>query len=119
MGELLQNAFPSRDNVVNLTVYHVDDSGVESALDMTLVTRVTVILYGALSGANVTLDSNAGVNISWDSSGNIVIPFNGQTIDDGQFNAAVVLYDPGHLNGQYIAHPDSNSRLYIRVTNDS
>lgn len=119
MGELLQNAFPDRDNVVDLQVYYVDDAGVESALDLTLVTRITVTLYSALSGANVTLDSDAGVSITWDSSGNIAIPFNGQTLDNGQFKAAVVLYDPGHLNGQYIAHPQSNSRLYIRVTNDS
>lgn len=119
MGDLLQNAFPDRDNVVSFTVYHVADDGTESALDLDPVTRVLITLYDALAGANVTLDSDIDTGISWDSNGLITIPFNGKAIDDGQFKASVVLYDAGHLNGQYIAHPDSETRLFIRVSNDS
>lgn len=117
MSDILQRVYPNSENVADLFFKHIEVDGSETVLDLSGVTRAIVTLVGASSGADFVLDSSSGDNIYWDSAGRLEIGFFNKTIDDGEFDTIITLYDIQHTNGQIVVHPQSESRVTCRVIN--
>ena len=119
--DTLKEIYPDRDNEVSFKVVSYDESGVKSNVDLSGVSRVILIVENGYNGSNATLDSNT-IGSSFfavTSDGDLTLYPQGVTLDDGEYRCKLIIYDALHTNGQYLAHPDTRSRLTVRVKNDS
>lgn len=114
MSTTLQRVYLGRDNVTDLTFKHVDNDGIESALDLSPVVKTILIVHGALAGADVLINSNA-VSMTWDALGNFKAWLGDVALDEGDFWVTVVFFDAGHPDGQIAINPEAESRLMFRV----
>lgn len=94
--------YKNRDNP-NIVAFYEDNV----AMDFTSVTRTVLKLYNRNLVLQYTEDSdNSPVLISW-ATNQITFSINDLVLTNGRYNAEVIIYDPGHPDGQVIAHPRS------------
>lgn len=119
MYTLLQHVYKDRDNICDFTVMHTDPStGVESALDLSPVYSIVLVLHGAASdGGDLTI-TNEDVSMTWDSAGRVTMKLGGYALlARGEYPATVIIKDAGHaVRGQVLAHPNGDSRMTVRVS---
>lgn len=81
-------------------------------LDFTAITRM--VLTFRESSIIADTDSNPDL-ITWDSEGVIVFSLGHLGLDLGAYTGLLIAYDPAHINGQVISHPDDNARVIFNV----
>lgn len=94
--------YKNRDNP-NVVAFYEDNA----AMDFSSVTRVVLRLYNMTNVLQYTEDSDfSPVLISW-ATNEITFNINDLVLDNGSYNAQVLIYDSSHPDGQVIAHPQS------------
>lgn len=115
MSLLIQNVYPSRDNVTNLKFTYVDDDGDEQTLDLSPVVNCDLIIHGADSGSDVVARTTAGVTMTFGADGAFTAFLGDVSLDYGEFYVTMVVYDAGHPDGQVLIHRNGERRLMLRV----
>ena len=95
---ITERIYKARDNKAEILVAFDD-----SATPLQGVTRITC----ELQPAGVTVDSDIdAAAITWQATGEVVFDF-GAVDATGLQRATLVAYDPSHVDGQAIAHPQA------------
>jgi len=94
-------------------------AGVTSIHDFTDTTRIILELYDAGDGSlDYTIDSATTSGIDWTDNpadGEVVFDLGGESIDAGNYQATMIVYDPDHLLGQLFVNDGETYTLEVVV----
>lgn len=115
MFEVLKYVTRGVQNEVKLFFFELDDNGDEQAFDDGFISRTEITIHGANAGADVSINSDSDIFLSWNGTGRLTFIPGNYTLDPGDYDVSIHVFDVGHPNGQTLIARYGPFRLRMRV----